>query len=151
MFQMGRMKGMAAMLRKREMGWLVIALAFTAAIPPCMAQGSPGSAEAKPFRDSYYACVKASGGVTAALNDCIGSEHDFQDKRLNSAYQQLRKSMSDQQRITLRDEERAWIAGRDKACAPDTNGGTGDLLDSNQCALRQTAERAMALEARVRK
>lgn len=111
--------------------------------------GDTATDDAKPFRPAYYACVKASGGVTAALNDCIGTEHDFQDKRLNAAYQKLRKSMADAQRTALRDEERAWIASRDKACAPDQDGGTGAMLDSNQCDLRETAQRAAALEARL--
>lgn len=107
--------------------------------------------EAKPFRAAYYTCVKASGGVTAALNDCIGTEHDYQDKRLNTAYQSLRKSLSTAQRNALRDEERAWIGDRDKKCAPDPDGGTGSMLDSNQCALSETAERAATLEARITK
>lgn len=130
---------------------IALSLVTMGAASLSVAQGSPDSASAKPFRGSYYACVKASGGVTAALNDCIGTEHEYQDKRLNSAYQQLRKSMTEPQRLSLRDEERGWIASRDKACAADTDGGTGDLLDSNQCALRETAERAIALEARIGK
>ncbi|QDE38904.1 DUF1311 domain-containing protein [Luteibacter pinisoli] len=105
--------------------------------------------DSKPFRPAYYACVKASGGVTAALNDCIGTEHDYQDKRLNTAYQALRKSMTDVQRTALRNEERAWITSRDTSCAPDKDGGTGSMLDSNQCDLRETAQRAAALEARM--
>ena len=104
---------------------------------------------AEPFRPAFHACIKASGGVTAALNDCIGTEHDYQDKRLNTAYQSLRKTLSEPQRLSLRAEEMAWITSRDKRCAPDPDGGTGSMLDSNQCALRETAERAVALEART--
>jgi uncharacterized protein YecT (DUF1311 family) len=105
--------------------------------------------DAKLFRPAFYACVKASGGVTAALNGCIGTEHDFQDNRLNAAYQKLRKAMTDAQRTKLRDEERAWIEARDKDCAPDKSGGTGSMLDSIQCDLREIAQRAAILEARI--
>lgn len=101
------------------------------------------------LRPSYHACVKASQGVTLALNNCIGVEHAFQDKRLNAAYQQLRKSLPKAERLRLRDEERAWIAKRDKTCAPDADGGTASLLDANQCQLDETAVRAAALEARM--
>ena len=87
--------------------------------------------------------------MTLALNDCIGTEHDFQDKRLNAAYQRLRTSLSAAQRATLRDEERIWIGQRDKTCTPDGSGGTASMLDSNQCQLDQTAARAAVLEARV--
>jgi uncharacterized protein YecT (DUF1311 family) len=111
--------------------------------------GQDDTALKKLLRPTYYTCVKASRGVTLALNDCIGTEHDFQDKRLNAAYQRLRTSLPTEQRTTLRDEERAWIGQRDKTCAPDGSGGTASLLDSNQCQLDQTAARAAVLEARV--
>lgn len=108
------------------------------------------SAEAaKSFRPAYHNCLKASGGVTAALNDCIGTEHEFQDKRLNAAYQTLRKALPEPQRLSLRDEERAWISDRDKKCAPARDGGTGAMIESNQCVLAATAERAVILEGRV--
>ncbi|UPG88183.1 lysozyme inhibitor LprI family protein [Luteibacter aegosomaticola] len=114
------------------------------------AHGQEASVAEKPLRPAYYTCVKAAHGVTLALNDCIGSEHNFQDKRLNSAYQHLRTSLNSDQRTALRDEERAWIAQRDKACAPDEDGGTASLLDANQCQLDQTAARAAVLEGRIR-
>ncbi|MDQ7998020.1 MAG: lysozyme inhibitor LprI family protein [Luteibacter sp.] len=97
---------------------------------------------------SFYACVEASNGVTAALNDCIGTEHDAQDKRLNVAYRRLRDSLAPELRTSLRDEERGWIVARDRDCAAD-GGGTGSLLDANQCVLNQTARRASVLEARL--
>ncbi|SDF40128.1 lysozyme inhibitor LprI family protein [Dyella sp. 333MFSha] len=107
------------------------------------------SGASSPLRPSYYACVKSSGGVTLTLNNCIGTEHDFQDKRLNTAYQRLRASLDVTERTSLRDEERAWIAQRDSACR-ENEGGTADLLDTNQCQLNQTAARAVVLENRLR-
>ncbi|KJV35371.1 hypothetical protein VI08_08180 [Luteibacter yeojuensis] len=97
---------------------------------------------------SYHACIKTARGVTVALNNCIGTEHAYQDKRLNAAYQRLRKMLPVGQATSLRDEERAWISQRDMTCAPDKNGGTASLLDSNQCQLDQTATRAALLEDR---
>lgn len=119
-------------------------MAFTAA------RGQDASAADTPLQPSYYTCVKAARGVTLALNDCIGNEHDYQDKRLNAAYQRLRKRLGPDQRTALRDEERAWIAQRDKTCAPDEGGGTASLLDTNQCQLDQTAARAAVLEGRIK-
>ena len=113
------------------------------------AHAQDADASATPLRPTYYTCVKASGGVTLALNNCIGTEYDFQDKRLNIVYQRLRSSLSAEQRTTLRDDERAWMAKRDTTCKPDSNGGTASMLDSNQCRLDQTAARAAALEARA--
>lgn len=112
------------------------------------AHGQGAATNGATLRPSYQSCVEASQGVTLALNNCIGVEHAFQDKRLNTAYQQLRKSLPKAERLRLRDEERAWIAKRDKACAPEADGGTASLLDANQCQLDETAARAEALEAR---
>lgn len=113
------------------------------------AHGQDVDASKTPLRPAYYDCVKASRGVTLALNNCIGSEHDFQDKRLNAAYQRLRTSLSPEKRTSLRNDERAWISQRDKTCAPDGSGGTASMLDSNQCQLDQTAARAAELETRI--
>lgn len=113
------------------------------------AHGQDAASNASPLRPSFQTCVEASRGVTLALNNCIGVEHAFQDKRLNAAYQRLRRSLPTAERVKLRDEERAWIAQRDKDCSPEADGGTASLLDANQCQLDETAARAAALEARM--
>jgi uncharacterized protein YecT (DUF1311 family) len=126
-----------------------LALAFCVTVSSAWAQ--PADADkAPPLRPSYDKCLEASQGVTLAVNNCIGSEYDFQDKRLNSAYKALRQSMAETQRTALRDQERAWIADRDKACAPPTDGGTADMLGANECRLNRTAERAAELEAQLK-
>lgn len=116
----------------------------------CTAHGQDATPTESLLRPSYHACVQASQGVTLALNDCIGVERAFQDTRLNAAYQQLRTSLPEANRIALRDEERAWIAHRDKSCAPVPEGSTASLLDAHQCQLDATAARAAALEERIR-
>jgi uncharacterized protein YecT (DUF1311 family) len=128
----------------RRIAWIGLWLTAVAA----HAQGVP--AGETPLQPAYYTCVKAARGVTIALNDCIGNEYGFQDMRLNAAYQRLRKRLSPDKQVALRDEERAWIAERDKACAPDDGGGTVSLLDRNQCQLDQTAARASVLEERTK-
>jgi uncharacterized protein YecT (DUF1311 family) len=111
----------------------------------------PADAEkTPPLRSSYDQCLDETQGVTVAINNCIGSEYDFQDQRLNTAYKALRQSLSeDQQRRALRDQERAWIADRDKACAAPADGGTADMLGANECRLNRTALRAAELEAQL--
>jgi uncharacterized protein YecT (DUF1311 family) len=102
-----------------------------------------------PVRPSYDQCLSKAGGVTISVNNCIGEEFDFQDKRLNAAYKALRNSLTDAQRLELRDQERAWIAERDKSCAPPKDGGTADMLVANECQLSRTALRAKELEVRL--
>lgn len=111
-------------------------------------QVAPAVAEdAPPLRVSYGQCLDKTQGVTLEINNCIGTEFDFQDHRLNVAYKEVRKTLSQAQRATLRDEERIWIADRDKACAPPADGGTADMLGANECKLNRTAVRAAELEA----
>jgi uncharacterized protein YecT (DUF1311 family) len=115
----------------------------------CNAHGQENTATEEPLRAAYYTCLKASKGATLALNDCIGTEYDFQDQRLNTAYKSLRQSISSAERNALRDQERAWMSDRDDACAPPANGGTAAMLGANECRLTRTAHRAAELEART--
>jgi len=66
-----------------------------------------------------------------------------EDSRLNENYATLRGLLSGNQRGTLRDAQRNWIAARDRACmvAPTTV--------NVDCALRETQERADFLQARI--
>lgn len=105
--------------------------------------------EAIKLRPSLDTCMKKAEGTTPGIRDCLSSEHAYQDKRLNVAYKKLMSSLSQDQRTTLRDEERQWIAFRDKFCAMDPNPGQGQELDSAECLVDQTADRATVLEARI--
>lgn len=127
---------------------LPFALVLGAVVSPIWALAADAD-KAPPLRPSYHQCLKATQGVTLAVNNCIGSEYDFQDERLNRAYKALRQSLPEDQRAALRDQERAWISNRDNACGPPANGGTADMLDSNECRLDRTTERATELEAQL--
>lgn len=119
-------------------------------LPQSQPQPGPGSQRqaqgSSPLRASYRSCVAASGGVTVAVNDCIGTELKFQDARLNKAYGALRQTLDQPSMTRLRDEERAWISARDQQCQAAAGGGTAALLDSNACLLDLTAQRAVELE-----
>lgn len=137
-------------LRAATMAALVMAFGGAFAAPAHADDTSASSAD-KHLRPGFDTCMDASDGVTVKMNSCLAKEFDYQDKRLNKAYQALRKPMSDKDRLALRDEERAWIKARDTKCAPDKDGGTAALLVSGDCALTQTAERATELEGRLKK
>lgn len=137
-------------LRAATMAALVMAFGG-AFVGPAHADDTAASSADKHLRPGFDTCMDASEGVTVKMNSCLAKEFDYQDKRLNTAYQALRKSLSDKDRMALRDEERAWIKARDTKCAPDKDGGTAALLVSGDCALTQTAERATELEGRLKK
>jgi uncharacterized protein YecT (DUF1311 family) len=128
---------------------LILGLGF--ALGTVAATGSASAIdtkEAPSLRPSYNRCLDQAQGVTLSLNNCIGTEFDFQDRRLNTAYTSLRESLPDAGRRALRDQERAWIADRDKACTPPADSGTAAMLGANECRLDRTALRAAELEAR---
>lgn len=98
------------------------------------------------MRDSYQQCLDKADGVTPDIQDCIGEEYEYQDGRLNAAYDQLMKTLDAAAQTQLRDAQRQWIAERDAECAPADDPGQGQLLEANSCSLRITAARADELE-----
>lgn len=100
-------------------------------------------------RASYKTCLDKSGGVTAAMRDCAGTEYKYQDDRLNRAYRALRAKLDQASATQLRDEQRGWIAERDTRCAADSGGGTAALIVTDDCSVQTTAKRAAELESRL--
>lgn len=85
-----------------------------------------------------------------------GEQYQAADKLLNEAYQAARASMSEAQRVALRDQQREWIKTRDATCAAerieaDSNGniagGTAMELAMHECKTRLTRERAKQISA----
>jgi uncharacterized protein YecT (DUF1311 family) len=81
----------------------------------------------------------------AAAQDAGSHDYDTQDARLNAVYKKLSGSLDDAGRKALREEERQWIAGRDKAC-----GVKPGTIVKNTCTTTQTSFRADELEKRAR-
>jgi uncharacterized protein YecT (DUF1311 family) len=97
---------------------------------------------------AYAECIDRSGGVTSAMQDCMGDEFEGQDRRLNAAYKALMGSVSGKNRVQLRDAQRKWIAFRDANCDfyDDPLGGSAARLAANECVVTLTADRAHELE-----
>jgi uncharacterized protein YecT (DUF1311 family) len=83
-------------------------------------------------------------------------EYQAADELLNEAYQAARATMTDAQRVTLRDQQREWIKLRDATCSAeriendtkgDIAGGTAMELAIVGCKTRMTSERAKLLSA----
>ncbi|HEY4293253.1 lysozyme inhibitor LprI family protein [Luteibacter sp.] len=86
-----------------------------------------------------------AAAAAAGVQDTGSRDYDTQDARLNTVYKKLSGSLDDAGRKALRDEERQWIAGRDKAC-----GVTPGTVVKNSCTTTQTSFRADELAKRVR-
>ncbi len=101
------------------------------------------------MRYSYFACLNASDGSTWAIQACISEEWEFQDSRMNTAYQGLREQLSEKKWLEVRNEQRKWLSDfeskGDCAWNPETD-GQDKRLSSNECSLRKLATRATILE-----
>ncbi|MFC4763898.1 lysozyme inhibitor LprI family protein [Dyella koreensis] len=90
--------------------------------------------------------ASAASAPQQETGNAIAHDYDLQDARLNAAYRKLVGSLDVAQRKALRDEERQWIAARDKVCG---KGAVPGGAVKNACAVAKTSERADELERRV--
>ncbi|GAA5236017.1 DUF1311 domain-containing protein [Verticiella sediminum] len=101
---------------------------------------------------AYVACMDKAGGVTQGMMNCIQTEAERQDARLNAAYKALGERIGQARKDTLRDAQRAWLRYRDANCAfyDDPDGGTLARVAANVCVMRMSAQRADELEVLAR-
>ena len=96
------------------------------------------------YSETYTACMDESGGVTINMLDCMGSETEQQDARLNQNYKAAMQSLTPAQQTQLRDAQRLWIKFRDADCAllGSLTGGSIDRINSASCFLDMSKQRA---------
>ncbi len=142
---------------KRTILWAACGLAMQLmlqplSVPGAIAASSSTGSDSKPgadgLRASYQACLDASGGADAAIQDCIGEEYEFQDARLNATYKALMAKLSPGEQAQLKADERKWLVHRNAHCKLDP-GGQGQRLGSNDCVVEENAKRATVLEGRL--
>jgi uncharacterized protein YecT (DUF1311 family) len=92
-------------------------------------------------------CLKDVSGATSEMNGCIAREDVVWNDILNETFRRLRDKLDDEQKIKLRDMQRAWIVSREKTCAFywDFFQGTMASPMSAECNNRETARRALFL------
>ena len=108
---------------------------------------SPVFSYATEMSHSYQDCIKKAYGQNDYLH-CITSEIKRQDKRLNDNYQSALNSIEEFRKKDLRSVQRVWIKYRDAKCSffHHMHGGSGSLVDEQQCVLEETIRRANELE-----
>ncbi len=100
------------------------------------------------LRASFKQCAAASGGVDAAMQDCIASEYGYQDGRLNANYAAIKRSFPADRMATLKVAQRQWLRDRDGKCTWDAKTeGSAQRLQANYCLMAQTAKRADVLQS----
>ncbi|WP_416204192.1 lysozyme inhibitor LprI family protein [Xanthomonas euvesicatoria] len=102
------------------------------------------------LRSSYAQCIEKSESVHPAMMSCNSEEYQYQDARLNKAYQRLMAKLTVQEKAALKQEERNWIKERDILCQSNgvLGGGQAEELEDSSCMLNATAKRADELEKR---
>ena len=89
-------------------------------------------------------CISGQSDMDA----CSSPNVQQADQRLNDVYRSLRGDLSAQDKVRLRDSERAWIAFRDKECAFRTSStahGGNYTQQLSVCLAEMTNERLTEL------
>ncbi|MBS0470514.1 MAG: DUF1311 domain-containing protein [Proteobacteria bacterium] len=82
------------------------------------------------------------------MNVCANKDFRKADRKLNDAYQRLRKNLDPGEFRKLRDAQRAWIQFRDKECtfeAAENEGGSIYPMMYSGCLAGQTETRTRQL------
>lgn len=128
----------------------VLTLALMTAVAPAAVAQAPKAAKPAKAVSALDRCLATPEGMsTYGMIDCIGKEVGVQDARLNRAYQAaLMRLERPRQKAALQKAQRAWIAFRDADCAAyvDEDWGSMARVESNQCVLDHTRQRADELE-----
>ncbi|MGJ7525035.1 lysozyme inhibitor LprI family protein [Variovorax sp. GB1P17] len=105
-----------------------------------------GSAQAATY-DEPLDCNM--NGNQQQMNDCALRDFRAADAVLNIRYGEVMKTLSPQMRVALRNEQRAWLKGRDPACklaSRANEGGSIWPLVFNSCLEKSTRKRTAELD-----
>lgn len=129
--------------------WLIFSAMLVALSIATRATAQTQSQIERRYTPDYNTCMDASGGVTASMMDCSGTEIERQDARLNQAYVMVMRSLLPAKKGALRNLERIWIKQRDAKCSrkarAEGGGSMGGLIYSG-CILDETIKRRIFLE-----
>lgn len=119
----------------------LLALLFLSQLPAAHAYGVKLSG-------AFDRCIAKAGAVDPAVLECIGSEHEVQDRRLNSSYKALMAKLDASRKKQLQEAQRLWLKYVEANCDfyYDPNGGTAARMMSAQCFVDFRARRADELE-----
>lgn len=112
-------------------------------------EGGPNGNQELCIKTAYRPCIGPDEDAKspAELMDCLRREQLVWDQILNDSFRSLRDGLEPEQRLKLRDMQRAWLDMRDKTCAfyYDFYQGTMANPMIASCVNRETARRAIFL------
>jgi uncharacterized protein YecT (DUF1311 family) len=92
------------------------------------------------FRKSFDLCWKHAR-TSEQKTKCTNKEFIYQEKTLNTNYKKYYNTLSNKDKIELRDGQKRWIAKTDSICKPE------NVDDIAYCKLSWTALRSQYLES----
>jgi len=99
--------------------------------------------------DAYDVCLRKADVSMQEMGACGGAWMEREDTRLNAAWQALLEELPEEGQPMLRDEQRAWLAYRDRSCLfyldPAAYGSIGRHLSYPSCRAFVIAQRTQAL------
>jgi uncharacterized protein YecT (DUF1311 family) len=121
------------------------------AIQRCLDEKASAGAERDTCVGSLAdACLeKGDDPSTFGMAECSKREYLVWDERLNGTYRKMMAELAPDQRLELRDLQRAWIAFSDKKCGfyrvmqPE---GSIVIPIASYCAMKETGRQAVFLE-----
>jgi uncharacterized protein YecT (DUF1311 family) len=135
---------------------LALVAALTLGIAPLQAQSNDSpTAQAirrnapKGVSEAFFSCVSKAGSDQDKISDCISTEKQSQDARLNKAYGALMTHLDDKSKASVRLAERAWLEFNDKSVKAETDvGATSQTnnLDVEQAEMFRYCQQANVLE-----
>ena len=96
---------------------------------------------------AYKDCMDQAGGIEVEMMDCNSAEYERQDNELNRTYQRVLATLPPDQKIQLRDDERAWLKRIDKLCNSDDPAEGRDVARENAigCNISERESRILYL------
>ncbi|MDB5856226.1 MAG: hypothetical protein JWR22_4267 [Herminiimonas sp.] len=125
---------------------LVFIISVTATIAPVSVLAA-GDTSAQ-----FARCIEKAEAVDPKILDCMSTEWERQDKRLNEAYKKLFRSSSSSQKTRLQQVQRLWVKYTEANCGfyYDPEGGTSARQSAAQCAIDARVARAKELEGLIK-
>lgn len=106
-------------------------------------------AEQSDLSKQFSACIGKPDNTTVEMVDCMTTDAQRQDARLNKAYKEATADLTPGRKTQLQEAQRVWIKYRDLNCAfyDDPDGGPLARVTANECVMKMTASRARELES----
>jgi len=105
------------------------------------------AADVDPRPDNLKDCLREAGGVSMAVDFCLGDEAERLEATLTAAYEKALSIAEESQRGPLEQSQKDFVAYRESWCSAKSDFlGSGRNEYRGQCMIRTTRERIEALE-----